>query len=368
MPESPQTNGSSVPRSGKIAAVLFFVASCGATYWFSQPAGNEDSGKLPLVVEETDLDFGEVWETKTFPWKVKIQNVSASPVGIKRFLSTCACALIKPESLVIPPGGEGQIELILDLSEAFWKDRIDLPESKRAFEVWLSPIVDGAGSLPSNTHWLVKGEVKRALSVKPHQVSFETTGAFNANNPVARIDVRSRIGLQGLNVDTTPAYLFTAITNPCDDYGKAFQILLYLKEPFKHGAARGTIKLTPISNVHMNIPAMEIPIDGAILGDIQIVPATIFLGTAKVGDTLEETVIARSRSAQPFEFAKPKDSPGTVIIPFATGRPAELGLKLRRFVSKSGVQTERLTMTFVGTGRENHETSELILSYHGVPD
>jgi hypothetical protein len=83
-----------------VLGILFLLACCSAAFWWG---ANMDSRVRPnggLIVNESHLNFGEVWETDKFEITLPIQNPTEKNVQIARFDSTCGCASITPSVAV----------------------------------------------------------------------------------------------------------------------------------------------------------------------------------------------------------------------------------------------------------------------------
>ncbi len=74
--------------------------------------------KASLKFSETKKDFGLIPQHTLFNWKVKVKNVSSSPVSIVKIKTTCGCTVAKPEKETLLPGDETEL-LINFNSEAF---------------------------------------------------------------------------------------------------------------------------------------------------------------------------------------------------------------------------------------------------------
>jgi hypothetical protein len=96
--------------------------------------------RRPQAVVEVDpacLDFGTQWVQQAFPWKVRIRNVTHDQVRVEKVATSCGCAQVRETSIILPPGGTGEVELRLDLT-----DRLaESPVRDWAFDTQVVPVV-----------------------------------------------------------------------------------------------------------------------------------------------------------------------------------------------------------------------------------
>ncbi|MBX3176819.1 MAG: DUF1573 domain-containing protein [Candidatus Hydrogenedentes bacterium] len=77
---------------------------------------NMEDAVAKIRVETNELDVGVVPNDRLYRTQFKIYNDGKMPLKITRIDTTCACTqgLIPPEGGVVPPGGEGHIDIVID--------------------------------------------------------------------------------------------------------------------------------------------------------------------------------------------------------------------------------------------------------------
>ena len=70
-----------------------------------------------LVVNQSDLEIGEVWEEKDFETVLPIYNQTATPIEVVNFAVSCGCLMVEPRSLTIPAKEIALVRLRLDLAK-----------------------------------------------------------------------------------------------------------------------------------------------------------------------------------------------------------------------------------------------------------
>ncbi len=78
---------------------------------------NPDMGSLP-VIEFNELvhDFGVIIQGEKVSYTYKFKNTGGSDLILSSVKATCGCTVPKYDKEPIPPGGEGEIEVVFDSS------------------------------------------------------------------------------------------------------------------------------------------------------------------------------------------------------------------------------------------------------------
>ena len=125
----------------------------------------------PLVIAESCLNFGQVWEQPSFKWLLHLENQTDEELDIVRFNSSCACTSIRPASLIIHPRQTEEIELTIDLTSKSSKKR-DILATTEDFAVNIQPSIQEISGLKILDSWEIKGKVKRVLDLDKGFVDF----------------------------------------------------------------------------------------------------------------------------------------------------------------------------------------------------
>ncbi|WP_162006900.1 DUF1573 domain-containing protein [Roseimaritima sediminicola] len=90
-----------------------------------------------MSVHPQSLSFGKVNAVKDFPWQVILHNSSNKPLTVKSLQASCGCTSIDVDEVVVQPGKDARIRLVLDLTNA-------KPAAlEEHFEVIVSGVVNG---------------------------------------------------------------------------------------------------------------------------------------------------------------------------------------------------------------------------------
>ncbi len=98
-----------------IAAGYLIVRVGSLTGAAGEQRHNRTLEQIGLIVEAKDLNFGETWETRDFPWQLRLRNRGNHLLRILSVRSSCSCLSVSPSSLTLPPGQKVSLKLKLDL-------------------------------------------------------------------------------------------------------------------------------------------------------------------------------------------------------------------------------------------------------------
>jgi hypothetical protein len=104
-----------------VTAVAIAVSTgthCLYLLWGGAVGGNRPTASLRCA--NRDIDLKAFWLTDNISVVFHLVNDHPSKtVRVSRFLATCLCTKIDPNSLVLPPGKEAKVHVDIDLSKAF---------------------------------------------------------------------------------------------------------------------------------------------------------------------------------------------------------------------------------------------------------
>lgn len=82
MSDAVATNTSRSVWLGRGIALTILVLACLGAYWVGSRPRQVAAAQQSLVVSESALHFGEVWEDKAFVWTLPIENRSSQDIQI----------------------------------------------------------------------------------------------------------------------------------------------------------------------------------------------------------------------------------------------------------------------------------------------
>src|SRR5260370_32367708 len=85
-------------RLGRVMSLGLLVGACGFAYWLGQSSPDKPSIG-GLVVEQKDLDLGDVWESDNFAHTLLIKNPTQEAITIEGFASSCNCVSVTPPTV-----------------------------------------------------------------------------------------------------------------------------------------------------------------------------------------------------------------------------------------------------------------------------
>lgn len=113
-------------RASAIVVTLLFLAACQTTVPSSPEKNTTEatsaepqSSSQPVAVgqikfEKEEHDFGKIKEGEKVQYRFKFKNVGSAPIRITDVKPSCGCTSPEWTKDVVPPGGEGYVEVIFD--------------------------------------------------------------------------------------------------------------------------------------------------------------------------------------------------------------------------------------------------------------
>lgn len=335
--------------------------------WLASGPGALPKGNSGLVVDEKNLDFGDVWENLAFLWKVVINNPTSEDITILGFHCECSCAAIEPDSLTIPKGGTAQITAKLNLSAAFSKDPF-LPKRaqdlgpKRTFSTRFAPVI--AAGIPLQKGWQIKGLVERLLTVSPRELNLLDGYVRGHLFPKAKIRVVANCQLEGI-VAECPAIFGQVFANRVG--ASQWDLEIELDPALSVGPFKFNITIDPVGQDIHNLPRTVIPVEGQVTNDIQTSPPRVHFGARALGDISEENVIVFSLAKQPFKILGHRIEAGDLEVEALTDTKSSLtqSFLFRQRIAQAGSRDGKVVFR-VDRGDNGEFELSVNTRYHGI--
>lgn len=93
------------------------------------------------MADERVIDIGVNWVGTDFLYPIEIENTTSKSLRVLSFKTTCLCASVSPESLVIPPHGTAEVRAEVNTS-------IPANELSREISLSILPVLDEGTVLP----------------------------------------------------------------------------------------------------------------------------------------------------------------------------------------------------------------------------
>jgi hypothetical protein len=348
-------------RRGRIAILAGMLGLFVLVFWTAMKSRGMLVATPTLVVEEQYLSFGEVWEDPAFVWSLPIRNTTNQDITIGGFATSCSCAKIEPESLMIPGGQTKKVRLTLDLTP---KKPENLESTMREFAVHIIPYhsvqtrIDG---------WTVRGRVRAALRISPRAIDFGRELVRGKPFPPKTVKIECCVPLKKISTEGSSPYMMAKLSFVADDK-MSYKLEIKIRDSIVAGPFEYETKLrVDGSMMNMNIPAIKIPIRGIVEEDIHSTPVSVMFGIVPIGERIEETILLQSHSGDDFNVEAIKaDSEDIIVSPVKT---YEIGIKTFR-VSQRAVAEGHHASKLMFVIRSERGARQLKItvpvSYHGI--
>ncbi|MCI0684463.1 MAG: hypothetical protein L0Y71_20315 [Gemmataceae bacterium] len=347
------------------------LAVCAFSYWWwgytKEALPPPNAG---LVVDAKELDFGEAWEDRAFPWKFAIRNSTDKDVKIIRFWSGCSCVSVTPELVTIPAGGNAHVALVLDLTAAFWEKsgatQVVANQSKRSFEAEISPqLADGPTF--AGQHWTIRGNVARVLTVSRAFLQLDEGFICGEHFPTQQLKATAHVPLAGI-VAKCPIGSGHEATVVCPSPdANEWEVRVAVRPDLRAGPFKFDLTLVPVRDDGRALPSQVIPVRGTATESVRAIPSTLVLGLRQVGTIVEDAVTLESLIGLPFEVLKIESNGSCTEVRSASTSGAYRGTRylIRQRVS-SGSNLE--AVRFHVRSREREFQVNVNMAYHGNAD
>jgi len=241
----------------------------------------------PLVVENTSLSFGEVWENARFNWPFDILNASPHDIDIEDFATSCGCVGVNPDSIRISPGEKTSINLTLDLQD---KTNLDTPSSVRDFSVQIIPRPRRPIDSGRPISWIVTGRVRSAIRLSSPSIDFGEELTLGCTPPSRSLRITSFVPLCAIDVNLSePLAEVQLVENPTSH--RAFTLKMKPSASLPVGPFAFHITLIACLESGLKLPPLIVPVTGTILREIQALPSALHLGPHLVGTECIENLL-----------------------------------------------------------------------------
>ncbi len=352
--------------------LLLFVS----VFWLTMISRRMLTPLAALVVDEQYLSFGEVWEDPAFVWNLPIHNITQDAVEILSFVADCPCGKIEPPALQIPAQGTKTVRLTLDLrvpqsdlhpAKAHTDDESSSksPNAKSPYRFTIKIIPVLPDGLDLRRVWEITGQVRQAAILLPNEVHFEDTLARSGPSAKKIVGLHTRVPVQQV-VATCDRMVANLEVKRKQDDPKDFDIIVTPRMDMKAGPfkTKGRIELT--LSTGEQLPPLLLPISGVLSEDIQVKPAAILAGVARVGTTVEESFLIFSASESPFDLEQMDSPSGSKLKIVRELSEASKQIKLTQEITQKGAQKSYLRFRVRYRNRESAKEIIVPVEYYGI--
>ena len=342
-------------RINKRIIGLVFVLACtmGLCVLFSPERANHG-----LVVPEEYLNIGEVWEEEqSYEWTLTLRNPTRADVDIEGFLSSCNCVSIQPDALLIRAGQSADIHMRLALG-------IKQAEKPRVFVVKIIPQI--RNEVHQQVGWEVHGRARRFLNIEPDTIDFGSSLLRGKPHPAKAAVISSMLPVEKLVAKCKPDSGRVEVIRTGAG-SNSFEVRVIPKDTLPAGPFRFDVELKPIGEGVSSLIEAKLPVEGAIMEDVQILPESLYLGVIPVGQVVKQTVVLRSASNCQFEVEGMEVSAeDTRVEAIANKEMVGKLFRIQQRIAKKGKQERIVRFTLRMKDRKS-ATTVLHIRYVGLP-
>jgi hypothetical protein len=272
-----------------IASSIAVAIAIGYLHW---PPEKEQP---TLTVNEADLNFGRVWATHQFPWKLHVTNNSSQPVNIERIEASCICTIVGPNRVIVPPHSTAEVAVNINLVGAVHHKPALEPQP---FEVHFQPLIVGA--TPGSVVWTLRGEVVSAIEKLPASLDFGEWVEGNTESPPRSAQVLLAHGKDKIEIDLETQEVTVRMDRNEENPALRSMELAFSQEP-----TPGRFRLPAMVRVFG--PNGEpkgrysFHLVGRVVEDIYIDPPSLAFGIVEPGARVGGTLTINSHSGKLFE-------------------------------------------------------------------
>lgn len=241
----------------------------------SSPAKLEAAGQRPehrLTI--SSLNFGETWETTSFPWQVQLRNDGTEEVAAS-LAASCRCTSVSPAQLVLAPGEQQNVNLAFDLTSG------DQRSAERQFGVQLTARDNSTGRI-INT-WPLRGTVKAVLAVSPPTLSLIGNNCLHqgGDGTLPHLEIRALRPINRLEAEVSPPELSVSIAKRSDGLWDACFAPMSTAD---RRLIAATLRITPYTTTEEAMPPHNIRVQIEVGSKYRVSPQTVVVRGAQAAE------------------------------------------------------------------------------------
>jgi hypothetical protein len=303
-----------------------------------------------LHIDPSRLDFGEVWATERFDWKLPVRNTADSDATLETLTGDCSCLSVEGLPLRVGGGETGSLTLRLDLT------RRCMGVGPEPFAPIPYPIkLRGTVRVGETTHevgWELTGRVKPAILLGRRGIDFGRL--WNPTLPLERsVMVRTAPGVSIGSVEVEDSPKITASLRPAAGAGE-YELTVRLDSWAPPGRYQAAVRLVPVARAGGSPGAVRLPVEWESLHEVQPDTSILEFGAHPLGSACEQTLTLTSLAGKPFRVTRCETASGSGMQ--ADTPPPEpaasVTVRVRQRVDRPGDQVGELTISGVTAAGE----------------
>lgn len=294
-----------VPVKRRRRRPFFSIIACVAITTFGYRLGEQlvAPGVLDahgLVIAPDNLTLGTQWARRRFEHTLSVRNEGARPVSVAKFQGMCDCISVAPETFDLGPRQSRDIQLYLDLTASPVDGR---PVASREVSINLVALINGS---PLPARWRLTGTARNPTAPWPAVVEFPrdeliASRAFPSRT-VQLSCVPEVVDLRVLSVESE-AQVSVRRSHASAGKNGLFLLTIAPAPALPSGPFHFVVGLEATMRSGDCFETTPIAVRGAVVDDIEFMPSAALLPPAPVGETVQATLIVRSRTGRKFTLA-----------------------------------------------------------------
>jgi hypothetical protein len=335
--------------------VLAVIVLSGVALWRGEAAA---AGASPLYIAPEDLEFGAVWANAQIDRAVQVTNVSEAPVHVRDIRMGCSCISVSPKSFSLAPGSSERVHLHLNASVNPLIGKSTTIDAS----IDLVPLVDANGAVRQLSPWRVTASIQKAVSVSATKVDFGASVPVKGPYATKEIEVACAVPLKRLDATTEAPFIDVDVVQYGDD-PQRYRILVKPADDAGEGPLTSAVHVSPVLENGETAPKLSLSIEGAIAGDMRVLPKDITLGAARLHEERTATVTLQSVNHSPIDVIPDHTSHDdiTVVSKSLDGNAAIIRIAVP--ISGEGMQHLNLRLRVTQNGRSRVLT--IPVTYYG---
>ena len=349
---------------GRIVVIAGVFALFAMVFWMAMKSRRMLVPTQALVVDKQHLSFGEIWESKDYPWEVVVKNVASHEVEIINIATSCTCVSATPKQFAIPAGQNTTLYLKLDLTKG--QERTNALTS-RPFEVKVDAMVKELGR-SINYSWTIGGKIREALKFDRRLVDFERSLIFGEHFPAAQCVLIHDKSIKNLKINSSSTLADVSIVDDVINADGRAQIRITPKKSITAGEWEFDIYAEGKTMEGKTLIGKSLPIRMHVLDKLIIEPSEMSLGAYRIGSAIKKRVLLQSLAEDKASIVLQGFSVSdmsTHVEPLLDRHENALAFQIIQHVNDLGFHESSVNFVVVAGDNRRHDV-RLKITWHGI--
>jgi hypothetical protein len=310
-----------------------------------------------LAVRRAALDFGEVWVTPDFRWKLPLRNMTGRPVEVVGVESSCTCTVAEPRKFTVPARGLYELELRLNLTAV---DRKDAANPLRGMAVEVAPMVKALPEGMRAPRWRITGKVRSPFVFSPPALSLGEVALADPAPAAHKVRVECLWPLRDLAASCPSDEAEVTLHRLADGAGD-YELTVQPRSYAAPGPIEFFVRLTGTLRDGSSLPPIVYAVAGHVVRDVRAEPRIITVAGAP-GEPFEREVSLVSRTGRSFAVVDSSCAAESLKITPAKGWLGRAVFQLSGTIEGPDFKTTRVVFQVrSGEDREPYDVSATLI-------